>query len=97
LNVSAAPLLIEVTSMNAEDLAAEDGRDSGPILTEIDETLREYTDYEDVLQQCNFRLRRPVPADVLKIWLINLTLWHPYRSEYTLYELPAKEGRRAGA
>lgn len=99
LNVSAAPCLIEVTSVRTEDLAAEDGGDATPTLDDIAETLQNFNqeDSDIVLQQCNFRLRRPVPASALRIWLINVTRWHPYTPEYTLYELPAKEGRHVRA
>ena len=68
LNISAAPLLIEASAVPTADLSAEGGGDAAPTLDHIRKTLQDDREHADtLLQQSNFRLRRPVPASALKM------------------------------
>lgn len=86
LDLSPAPLLIEAKGVSISDLQSESGGDPTEhvrLLKEISET-----DMIDVVgQQSNFRLVSPVPCEAIKVYLINVTRWHPGLPEYKLYQL----------
>jgi hypothetical protein len=71
LHISPAPLLVRVDNVTSTALASETGGDAAQLVREVYEMLEEPPDTrEDLLQQTNFRLRRPVPVTALKFWLI---------------------------
>jgi len=95
LDISVAPLLIEVSSVPVADLLTEDGGDPESTLDYIQKTLQDDKEFSKVLlQQANFRLKSPVPVSALKISLINVTQFDLVRPEYTLFEIPATKGQR---
>lgn len=89
LNISCVPLLISVDGVSTNHLSAENGGDAAQALTDVFTTLRDNNkrDAEILLQQTNFRLRQPVPASKLKIWMINVTRWSPHFPDYSLHML----------
>jgi hypothetical protein len=88
LDISPAPLLIRVDDIDSRALAAENGGDAGPALKHVYETIRRSPEICDVLlQQTNFRLRRPIPATELKIWFIDVVRWDAAFPKYSLYSL----------
>ena len=95
LDISCAPLLIRVDGVPIADLSAEDGGDAAETVAHILATLRNNNkeDAEPLLQQSNFRLREPIPASKLKIWLINVTRWNPGFPEYSSYKLSVRGER----
>jgi hypothetical protein len=88
LNVSVAPLLIEVPSLPLAALSAEGGGDPGLLVEQVRRTIQDHAEFGTaLLQQTNFRLRRPVPVAALKLWLMSITDPHPYDPGYKLYEV----------
>lgn len=92
LDISAAPLLIQAENVDPAALVAENGGDAALVLKHVLETVRSSPEnYDLLLQQSNFRLRRPVPAAQLRIWLINVVRWDPFAPTYSLYSLSTRE------
>jgi hypothetical protein len=89
LDISVAPILIEVSLVPVGDLASESGGDALETWATVRRLLQD-TKGSEALQQLNFRLRKPVPAENLKISLLNVTCWDPFNPAYTLYELSGK-------
>ena len=88
VDISCAPVLVRVSAVNADELAAEDGGDPGPVLNFILSTLQDHPESADVLlQQSNFRLRRAVPLSRLALWLVVVSKWHPFQPKHSLHRL----------
>lgn len=88
LDISCAPLLVEVRHVACEDLVDEHGRDAQQNITLINSVAREERDAKDVLlQQVNFRLLGSVPLDSLTIRFINVSRWDRFLPQYTLHSL----------
>lgn len=89
LDISPAPILIEVINIPAQNLLDEFGKDATENLREIQANLKNNSEIADVLnQQVNFRLTSPVQFNSLKFWLINVIQhkgWGP--PDYNLYNL----------
>lgn len=100
LDIYPAPLLIQVENIDSAALASEGGGDAEHALEFVHETVRSSPEMCDVLlQQTNFRLRRPVSVTELKIWFIDVVRWVPYgRPEFSLYPLSTHDATpsRAG-
>ena len=92
LDISPAPLLIRVDAVRTSDLLAEDGSDSAETVKRVCDAIQAWTGgfAQQMLQQMNFRLRRPVAVGELRICLIDVTRWDPSNPEYTLYPLTAE-------
>jgi hypothetical protein len=88
LDISPAPLIIEVIDYDTDWLLTEFGNDA---TKQIEKLVMDYNlnpdDIHEEGQQDNFRLINPVPSDSLKIWLLNVTRWHPIKPEYQKIQL----------
>ncbi|WP_229971392.1 hypothetical protein [Pontibacter harenae] len=83
-----SPILIQVKDVFKDSLLNELGEDPTSSLQSIEKEINDFPEtYEDVLQQCNFRLTKAIPASQLKFWLINITEWNQFSPAYKLYEL----------
>lgn len=91
LDISPAPLLVQVDEIPRTALIAEDGTDAQPVCEFIGTIIRDSPDLFDLLQQSNFRLREPVPVNRLKISFINVTRADPVSPEYSLYSLSTRD------
>jgi hypothetical protein len=88
LDISPAPLLIQVDNLDITALAGEGGGDAGPVLKQVYDAIRDSVDMCDVLlQQTNFLLRRAISAAELKIWFVDVICYDPFVPEYALYSL----------
>ncbi len=88
LDISPAPLLIQVENIDSAELSTENGGDAGPMVKEVHEAVRSSPEWcEVLLQQSNFRLRRPISGTKLKIWFIDVVRWDRFSPEYSLYPL----------
>lgn len=71
IDVSSAPVLIKVGSVDESALLSEAGEAPGPNLEFVRaHRVKDVFDYEQVCSQQNFRLSAPVPAGRLSAWLI---------------------------
>jgi hypothetical protein len=92
LDVSPAPLLIQVDGIVPTALAAENGADAAPVLKRVYDTIQSSPRLRDVLlQQTNFRLRTPVLVTGLKVSFINVASWNPFEPEYSLHSLSTRD------
>lgn len=88
LDLSCSPILIEANGVAASALAGEDGGDASVNLRVIDDALRNHPDNADMfIGQKNFRLRRSIPAEALRFWLMNVSRYDPIFPEITLYDI----------
>lgn len=87
LDISPAPMLIQVENVPPATLLAENGGDARPVLERIYDVLHNSPDFRELLQQENCRLKRPLPAENLKVWLINVNRCDPVCPEYSLHLL----------
>lgn len=84
--IHATPILIRIDDLTSADLESERGGDPSHEIAQINKCYQN-ADYQRSLQQMNFRLKRPVPAADLSIWLINVTRPGYPEPEYTLYPI----------
>jgi len=91
LDISPAPLLFKIDNIDnrdQEDLVAEDGSNATQTLDYIHEVLKSSpNDADELLQQSNFRLCRPISVKDMKIWFIHVKEWRQMDSHYTIYPL----------
>lgn len=88
LDISCAPLLIEVNGIPTSSLIDEHGGDADHNISQIHEVLKDSAEMTGLLlQQTNFRLRVPAPLARLTFWLINVHQWHPFTPDYSLHLL----------
>ena len=86
LDISCAPLLIEVRRIATVDLLDEHGRDPEHNIGCVQKALRENPEMTELLlSQTNFRIRAAAPIADLTFWLINVDRWHPITPEYSLH------------
>jgi len=85
LDISVAPLLIEVEGVKSCDLLSEKGDDPQAQFELILKAKREHPDFsEDLIQQNNFRLKKHVAASKITVWLIIVSKWDIWKPEYTM-------------
>lgn len=90
LNLSSAPILVEVNDIRIAALSGEDGGDALENLERIDEAMQKFPEiYGTLIQQYNFRLRHAISVDSLRVWLISVVDWHSVFPNVTLYEVTA--------
>lgn len=88
LDLSCSPILIEANGVPVFSLAGEDGGDASGNLRVIDDALRNHPDNVDMfIGQKNFRLRRSIPVEALRFWLMNVSRYDPIFPEITLYDI----------
>jgi hypothetical protein len=92
LDVSPAPVLIEIDGIPKSALRSEHGEDPSTAIKELEMAMAKHPEsIEDYCQQTNFRLRAPIPAERLKISLLVVTRWDPIFPEYDLYPIASKK------
>jgi hypothetical protein len=84
LDISCAPMLIEVRDVSTSDLVDEFGGDAMHNVQAVRDSLSHQGSANIDLQQTNFRLSRAVPIARVSFWLINVSRWHPLVPEYSL-------------
>lgn len=86
LDISVAPVLIQINNVSTLALESEFGGDSAHGIEEI---LAAYKDdsesVDDRCQQSNFRLRVPIPKADLSVWLVAVARWDPFQPDYELF------------
>jgi hypothetical protein len=88
LDISPAPLLIQVDDVEPTALVAENGASAKPVLEYIQHLMLDSPHLcPALLQQSNFRLVQPVPLARLKVWLVNVTRPDSAFPEYSLHLL----------
>lgn len=89
LDISPAPLLIQADGIDSGALITENGGDAGPALKHVYKTIQNSPKMCDLLlQQTNFRFRRPIPITELKVWFIDVAHWDRFGPlKYSLYPL----------
>ncbi len=88
LDVSPAPLLVELAGVPTGSLQAEDGSDPTNSFEHVRRMKAEFPDRLDVmLQQTNFRLKSGSSPECMRLLLISVTRWDSLSPEYLLYEL----------
>jgi hypothetical protein len=92
MDISPAPLIIEVVNCPVEWLVTENGENAGDQLEQILEFWNSDKQMLEIIgQQTNFRLTDPVGADGLKIWLLNVLQWRSFNPEYQKFLLDLSE------
>jgi hypothetical protein len=88
IEASPSPVLIEINNTQKSNLLSEQG------LNPYDnfKTLKTFKvvqpeKFDLLAQQTNFKLINPVEPKDLVYWLINVTEWKHFNSEFNLYEL----------
>lgn len=88
LDISCAPLLIEVRQIPTVDLLDEHGRDPKQNIRFVHSVLGDNAEMTELLlSQTNFRLCSAAPIADLTFWLINVHSWHPLDPDYSLHLL----------
>ncbi len=88
LDISPAPILIEVNHVEVEALDSEHGGEATAVIQKIRNTRTSDSKFfDDTCAQDNFRLCKSVSTNRLKISLLNVTNWHPLNPSFKLYRL----------
>lgn len=84
-----SPVLIKVSGLDTSMLVDEYGESPDGMLARMAEASKSFSaNFQDTaLQQVNFRLKKPVQAERLTCWLINVQKWDDFFPEFNLYEL----------
>jgi hypothetical protein len=88
-DIDAAPVLIQVNHASTDNLLSERGESPDDNLTKIRELQVRIPDsWEQISQQLNFRLIRPIPANELTANLIAVRRWQQFAIDYALMPIP---------
>lgn len=92
MDINVAPVLIQVNSVLDENLLSESGESPAINLERVRKYRHKFPDsWEEVSQQCNFRLTEPIASKELDISLISVGRRHGYSTEYALLPIPLSE------
>ncbi len=90
LDISAAPILVRVDDVPSDALLTEGGHDPSKSIDMLTNLIASDRDvYQAMSQQTNFRLTRPMAAEQLRFWLIDVRKWHVAFPKYALYSVSA--------
>lgn len=88
-DIDAAPVLIQVNHVSMDNLLSERGESPEDNLEKIRGLQVRIPDsWEQISQQLNFRLIRPIPANELSVNLIAVRRWQQFSIDYALMPIP---------
>lgn len=88
-DIDAAPVLIQVNHVSMDNLLSERGESPEDNLEKIRGLQVRIPDsWEQISQQLNFRLIRPIPANELTANLIAVRRWQQFAIDYVLMPIP---------
>jgi hypothetical protein len=94
LSRNAAPILIEIPDLSEADLVLERGEEVGEYLTKLKAFVEARDQRPFNIPGSCFRLRRVIPKERMKIWLVNVIDAEQFDPKYSLYEIPIQKAER---
>jgi hypothetical protein len=83
-----SPIIVQTTKIPISFLLDEHGNDCASNIEQINELMHLDDALRQLyLQQCNFRLTRPIQKSDLTFWFVNVQEWNPLSPKYNLYNL----------
>jgi len=88
-DIDASPVLIQVSLISSENLLSERGESPDENFAKILNYQERFPEsWQQLSQQTNFRLIRPVPVNELAAHLIAVRRWQPFAIDYALMPIP---------
>lgn len=88
MEASPSPILIQVKNVQKSCLLSENGESPENNINQINEVMQKNRNYfDELLVQCNFRLKSPVQPTDLRFWLINVQISDFLIPKFNLYEI----------